>query len=38
MKERTGFGMSDKEIEDFVNYFWTALHPKIYIDKLIKEK
>ncbi len=27
-------GMSDKEIEEFVNYFWKALHPEIFIEPL----
>jgi len=27
-------GMSDKEIEEFVNYFWKALHPEIFIKPL----
>ncbi|MDJ0728774.1 MAG: glycerate kinase [Crocosphaera sp.] len=27
-------GMSDHEIEDFVNYFWKALHPELFITPL----
>lgn len=29
-------GMSDKEIEKFVHYFWKALHPQIYIESMTK--
>lgn len=29
-------GMSDAEIEQFVYYFWQALHPQLFIDPLIK--
>ncbi|MEL7246354.1 MAG: glycerate kinase, partial [Cyanobacteria bacterium J06573_2] len=29
-------GMSDIEIEEFVNYFWKALHPELFIKPLIK--
>ncbi|WP_373479071.1 glycerate kinase [Geminocystis sp.] len=29
-------GMNDKEIEQFVHYFWKALHPDIYIKPLTK--
>ena len=38
MKEKTGRGKTDKEIEDFMDYFWKALHPKIYFPRLFKEK
>ena len=31
-------GMSDEQIEEFVYYFWKALHPKIYIQSLIRNK
>ncbi len=27
-------GMSDAEIEEFVNYFWKALHPELFIKPL----
>ncbi|WP_197285232.1 glycerate kinase [Planktothricoides sp. SR001] len=29
-------GMSDAEIEQFVYYFWQALHPELFIEPLIK--
>jgi len=29
-------GMTNQEIEEFVNYFWKALHPEIFIKPLIK--
>ncbi len=29
-------GMSDAEIEEFVRYFWQALHPELFIDPLVK--
>jgi len=29
-------GMSDREIEEFVHYFWQALHPELFIDPLVK--
>ncbi|MFM7365734.1 MAG: glycerate kinase [Cuspidothrix sp.] len=29
-------GMTDAEIENFVNYFWRSLHPELFIDPLIK--
>lgn len=28
-------GMNDTEIEQFVHYFWKALHPKIYLPPLL---
>lgn len=28
-------GMTDKEIEDFVDYFWRSLHPELFIRPLI---
>jgi D-glycerate 3-kinase len=28
-------GMSDIEIEEFVNYFWRALHPELFIKPLV---
>ncbi|CCQ59266.1 MULTISPECIES: hypothetical protein [Crocosphaera] len=27
-------GMDDQEVEDFVNYFWKALHPELFITPL----
>jgi len=29
-------GMSDSEIEEFVNYFWRSLHPELFINPLVK--
>lgn len=29
-------GMSDREIEQFVDYFWRALHPELFISPLVK--
>ncbi|BAQ61171.1 D-glycerate 3-kinase [Geminocystis sp. NIES-3708] len=29
-------GMNDEQIEQFVHYFWKALHPQIYIQPMIK--
>jgi D-glycerate 3-kinase len=29
-------GMSDKEIEEFVYYFWRSLHPELFIEPLVK--
>ncbi len=29
-------GMSDREIEQFVDYFWQALHPELFISPLVK--
>ncbi|MCT7948548.1 glycerate kinase [Ancylothrix sp. C2] len=29
-------GMSDSEIEEFVKYFWKALHPELFINSLVK--
>ena len=29
-------GMSDKEIDRFVEYFWQALHPELFIKPLLK--
>ncbi|WP_445637734.1 Glycerate kinase [Nostoc sp. DSM 114161] len=29
-------GMSDAEIEQFVNYFWRSLHPELFINRLVK--
>jgi D-glycerate 3-kinase len=30
-------GMSDDEIDRFVEYFWKALHPELFIEPLVKE-
>ncbi|CAD8167021.1 unnamed protein product [Paramecium pentaurelia] len=32
MRIKTGNGMSDEQIVDFVTYFWNCLHPLIYND------
>jgi len=29
-------GMSDAQIDDFVNYFWRTLHPELFIQPLLK--
>ncbi|OUL19474.1 glycerate kinase [Nostoc sp. RF31YmG] len=29
-------GMSESEIEQFVNYFWRSLHPELFIKPLVK--
>lgn len=29
-------GMSDAQIEDFVNYFWCTLHPELFIPPLLQ--
>jgi D-glycerate 3-kinase len=29
-------GMTDAQIEEFVNYFWRALHPELFITPLVK--
>lgn len=29
-------GMSDAQIEEFVNYFWRSLHPELFINPLVK--
>lgn len=30
-------GMTDAEIEKFVNYFWRSLHPELFIKPLVKD-
>ncbi|MEA5624142.1 glycerate kinase [Nostoc sp. UHCC 0251] len=30
-------GMSNAEIEQFVNYFWRSLHPELFITPLVKD-
>lgn len=30
-------GMSDAQIEEFVKYFWKALHPELFIDPLVRD-
>ncbi|MEH2336488.1 glycerate kinase [Nostoc sp.] len=30
-------GMSNAEIEEFVNYFWRSLHPELFIKPLVKD-
>jgi D-glycerate 3-kinase len=29
-------GMSDTQIEEFVNYFWRSLHPELFVHPLLK--
>ncbi|MBD2435708.1 glycerate kinase [Nostoc sp. FACHB-110] len=29
-------GMSNAQIEDFVNYFWRSLHPELYLQPLLR--
>ncbi|MBE9206965.1 glycerate kinase [Nostoc sp. LEGE 06077] len=29
-------GMSDSEIEDFVNYFWRSLHPELFLKPMLR--
>ncbi|MEM6403721.1 MAG: glycerate kinase, partial [Cyanobacteria bacterium P01_D01_bin.116] len=36
MKASGKTGMTDLEIEEFVNYFWKALHPELFIKPLIE--
>ncbi|BAY84798.1 hypothetical protein NIES267_42950 [Calothrix parasitica NIES-267] len=36
MKAGGKTGMTDLQIEEFVNYFWKALHPELFIKPLIK--
>lgn len=36
MKAAGKNGMSDEEIERFVEYFWQALHPELFITPLVK--
>lgn len=31
-------GMSDAQVEEFVNYFWRSLHPKLFITPLVKSR
>ncbi|NEO25780.1 MAG: glycerate kinase [Kamptonema sp. SIO4C4] len=35
MREQKQAGMSDVEIEEFVDYFWKALHPELFITPLV---
>jgi len=35
MKASGKSGMSDAEIEDFVDYFWRSLHPELFINPLV---
>ncbi|WP_239651505.1 hypothetical protein [Neosynechococcus sphagnicola] len=30
-------GMTDSEVEQFVNYFWKSLHPALFIPPLVKD-
>jgi D-glycerate 3-kinase len=34
---RGGDGMSDREVADFVDYFWRALHPELFIAPLMRK-
>lgn len=36
MRDRGQAGMSDPEIEQFVDYFWTALHPALFVEPLLQ--
>ncbi|MEO1145331.1 MAG: glycerate kinase [Cyanobacteria bacterium J06638_22] len=36
MKQQGRSGMSDAEIAAFVEYFWTALHPELFLPPLLK--
>ena len=36
MKATGRDGMNDEEIEKFVEYFWKALHPELFIDPLVR--
>ena len=38
MKKIKGSGKTDKEIEEFVKYFFRSLDPEIFINDLIKKK
>jgi D-glycerate 3-kinase len=37
MKATGKSGMTDTQINDFVNYFWKSLHPELFITPLIKK-
>jgi len=37
MRTKTKSGMSDAETEEFVKYFWKALHPELFIKSLIND-
>ena len=37
MKATGKAGMSDAEIAQFVDYFWTALHPELFIEPLARD-
>ncbi len=36
-EKKQAIGMSEAEIEDFVVYFWKALHPELYLTELIED-
>jgi D-glycerate 3-kinase len=38
MREAGKAGMSDDEIDGFVDYFWRALHPDLFIEPLLTPK
>ena len=29
-------GMTEQQIEEFVNYFWRSLHPELFIKPLVQ--
>jgi len=37
MRNRGNTGMTDREIDAFVDYFWKALHPELFIQPLITQ-
>jgi D-glycerate 3-kinase len=37
MQAQGKFGMGDRQIEEFVEYFWKALHPELFIRPLIAQ-
>ena len=38
MKAKGKTGMTDLQIEEFVNYFWKALHPELFIKPLVESQ
>jgi len=38
MKAQGKTGMSNQEIKEFVEYFWKALHPELFINTLSVSK
>ncbi|EAR87527.1 glycerate kinase (macronuclear) [Tetrahymena thermophila SB210] len=37
MIAKTGKGMTDEQLDQFVDYFWKSLHPQIYIDNQLQK-